>query len=157
MKLHLGIIDVPYVGRETAAQMRRRVKKGEHPPAGAKTTGDVAEILEARYHIMEIFYEVHKAEIIGALEESVSGAIENLIAGAPINMAATGEGESKIKDLFSKFLSEKEMDRLGYPGVPTEAAKRGVNHRFKKGKGPKNRPSFIDTGLYETSFRAWVD
>jgi hypothetical protein len=51
----------------------------------------------------------------------------------------------------------KEMDRLGYPGVPTKASLDGVSHRFKNKRGAPGRPSFSDTGLYEDSFVAWID
>ena len=41
-------------------------------------------------------------------------------------------------------------------GVPTGAAKKGVNHRLKIRRG-KRRPSFIDTGILRTNFVSWVD
>lgn len=158
MILHFGVIDVPYVGRETAAQMRKRLKRGDHPPAGAKTTGDVADILEAKYHVMEIFWELHHVEILKILTQSSEGALESILLGAPIQLDPYGEAGSKIKDMFSVFLTNKEMDKLGYPGVPTQAAKDGVSHRFKNRRNKKGpRPSFIDTGLYEASFKAWID
>lgn len=138
MILHLGVVDVPYVDE------------------GGKTTGDIAEILEAKYHVMGIFYEQHKEDIARALEVSVQGALENLLLGSPIGSNSLGSAESEIKHLFSRFLESKEMDTLGYPGVPTQASLKGVSHRFKRKRGPV-RPSFIDTGLYETNFAAWVD
>ena len=109
MRLHLGVLDVPY-------------KQGSN--SSPETTGDVAEILENRYHPIEIFYEEH----------------------------------ANIETRFRHFLSQKEMDSLGVPGVPTKAALAGVSHRFKHPYAKRApRPSFIDTGLYEASFRAWVE
>ena len=105
---------------------------------------------------MRVFYEQHKSDVALALEGSLAGALENLLMGAPSSVSPLGEGESKIQAAFQKFLSEKEMDRLGYPGIPTKASLMGLSHRFK-GKHGSPRPSFIDTGLYETSFKAWVD
>ncbi len=136
--LHLGVIVVPY------------------NTANGQTTGDVAEILEGKYHVMEHFYELHKDDIAVSLEGSMANALENLLMGAPTNLAPTGEATSKIEDRFKQFLSQKELDALGYPGIPTKASLKGVNHRLKKKKGAP-RPSFVDTGLYESSFKAWVD
>jgi hypothetical protein len=66
---------------------------------------------------------------------------------------------AEIEERFKDFLSLQEMDKLGVPGVPTEAAKKGKSSRFKRrrSKGGAPRPSFIDTGLYQSSFKAWVD
>ena len=135
--LHLGVIDVPYARR------------------GGKTTGDVAEILEAKYHVMEVFYRQNDAHVARSLEKSVAGALESLLLGAPPSIDAFGAGTSRIEDRFKQFLSRREIEKLGYPGVPTGAALRGVSHRFKKKRGGR-RPSFIDTGLYQSSFKAWV-
>ena len=144
--LHLGVIDQPY---------NEPPGKG-HNRTGAKTTGDVAEILEGKYHIMEIFFEEHKEDIAKSLEVSLQGALENLLMGAPTSVAPFGQASAQIENRFKKFLSEKEMDRLGYPGVPTKASLMGISHRFKGKRGPP-RPSFIDTGMYENSMKAWVD
>lgn len=140
MKLHLGVIDLPY-------------------PADAEglTTGDVAEILEDKYHPMEVFFELHGQEIADALANGMEGALESLLMGAPPQaIARAAEGAlSGVQAQFKTFLSSREMEGLGIPGVPTKAALDGVNHRLKKRKGAP-RPSFIDTGLYQSSFRAWM-
>lgn len=137
--IHLGVTELPY------------------STAGGKTTGDVAEILEDKYHIVEVFYEQHKDAVVGFLEDSVQGALESLVMGAPVTLAPLAGGLSKIEEKFKRFLSDKEMDRLGYPGVPTAASLRGVSHRFKKPYARRApRPSFIDSGLYQSSFRAWT-
>jgi hypothetical protein len=150
--LHLGVADVPY------SDPPQPVKPGAKPKTTApnETTGDVASLLEDKYHIVQIFYEQHKADVALALEGSLAGALENLLMGAPSRTSPLGEGAAKIQTAFKRFLSEKEMDRLGYPGIPTKASLLGISHRFKGKHGPP-RPSFIDTGLYETSFKAWVD
>jgi hypothetical protein len=43
-------------------------------------------------------------------------------------------------------------------GGISAAADAGKSKRFKSGytKGRKARPAFVDTGLYVSSFRAWV-
>lgn len=162
MKLHLGVIDLPYSYHQKRQERanKRRKKKGL-PPVNNKlpTTGDVAGWLEDKYHIMELFHEENRDFINGALEQSLQGTLEDILMGAPIqNHSPFAEGTSEIEKRFKQFLSGREVERLGIPGVPTQAAKDGVSHRFKKKankKGP--RPSFIDTGLYQSSFKAWVE
>lgn len=141
MKLVFGVVDFPY-------------QQGSNSGA---TTGDVAEILEAKYHVMEHFYEAHKEDIARNLEESLSDAIEAVMMGAPSQNPFLA-GASEIETRFRHFLSQREMDSLGYPGIPTKAAQKGVSHRFKHPYAKRApRPSFIDTGLYEQSFRAWLE
>lgn len=138
--LHLGVVDVPYAD------------------AGGKTTGDVAEILEDKYHVMRIFFELHDKRIAEWLEDGLSGSLENLLAGAPPRNDVFGEAMEKIQIRFRHFLANKEMDALGYPGIPTAASLKGVSHRFKRPyKRRPARPSFIDTGAYQKNFKAWID
>jgi hypothetical protein len=147
-KLHFGVLDIPYT---------EAPEKGSKKAAsGTQTTGDVATWLEDKYHVLEIFYNQHQEEIVGALENGLAGSLENMMLGAPVNANIFGTAESEITTLFRKFIESKEMDHLGYPGVPTKASLKGVNHRLKLKKGPV-RPSFRDTGLYEASMRAWVE
>ena len=76
----------------------------------------------------------------------------------------------QISTYFKQFLAMRQIEGFGIPGVPTQAALNGVNHRFKnprgkwtgKGKDRKfqrnpRRPSFIDTGMYQASSKAWFD
>jgi hypothetical protein len=136
--LHLGVIDQPY-------------------STGGKTTGDVAEILEGKYEVMGHFADKHEQDIANDLENSLEGVLENLLLGAPPAQNAFAQAESAIENRFKQFLSLKEMDSLGVSGVPTAAALAGKSKRFKSGRGPKPRPSFIDTGLYQANFKSWVD
>lgn len=151
--LHLGVADVPYVEPPAVVKPGRKAKKAATPN---QTTGDVAEILEDKYHVMQVFYEQHKADIAKLLEVDLAAAFEELLAGSNSAAFPFREGAEKIQTMFRRFLSDKEMDRLGYPGVPTMASLLGISHRFKGKRGPP-RPSFIDTGMYENSFKAWVD
>lgn len=143
MKLHLGVMDVPY-------------KEGSN--SDTKTTGDVATILEEKYHIWEHFYQAHESDIAKSLEQSMGDAIEALMMGATPAADPFTAATSAIEDRFKKFLSNREMDSLGYPGIPTQAAQKGVSHRFKHpyAKRPP-RPSFIDTGLMQASAKAWIE
>lgn len=157
--LHLGIVDVPYVDKEAPAAQRKRIKAGKPPAANELTTGDVAEILEDKYHVMEVFYELHKDDIAKNLENSVAGALETIMLGGPSDIDPFGGGTSEIDERFNDFLTNREMEKLGYEGVPTQAALDGVNHRLKHPYAKKNkrRPSFIDTGLYQRSFKSEVE
>lgn len=153
--LHLGVSDIPYTNSK-----------------GAKTTGDVAEILESKYGVMQAFVNLHGNDIAKAIEGSVVGAFESAMMGAPPRNDIYGTGTSEIEEMFRRFLSGREMDGLGIAGVPTAAALAGKSARFKSGYVKKirlripelgavtiqpSRPSFIDTGLYEGSMKAWVD
>lgn len=159
--LHLGVIEVPYVDKEkpmsTASRMKKGLKRPEH--ANELTTGDVAEILEDQYHVKEIFYELHKEDIAKDLANSVAGALETIMMGGPQDVDPFGGATSKIDERFSDFLTNREMEQIGYKGVPTLAAIEGVNHRLKHPYSRKNprRPSFIDTGLYQASSKSWID
>jgi hypothetical protein len=163
--LHLGVIDIPYVEQESARATRARLKKGKSRGRIAKlfnktaTTGDVAEILEAKYHVMRIFFELHKEEVIEDIAQSLVGAMESIQLGAPLRISPFGAAESSIQARFKQFLANREIEHVGYPGVPTQAALDGVNHRLKHPYASKNkrRPSFIDTGLYSSSFKSWLD
>jgi hypothetical protein len=165
--LNLGIIDIPYAAQNYAtpkspkamlgAAKRGKVSAPKYQ-GNQRTTGDVAEILEKRYAIMDTFFDLHKNDIVGALEGSLAGALENVLAGGPGTMSATAEGESAIETMFKQFLSNREMDALGIKGIPTKAAREGVSHRFKHPYARRpERPSFIDTGLYQSNFKAWVE
>lgn len=163
MILHLGVIDIPYseppaAGPKPTKRPRKRPRKSQAAKYGNITTGDVAEILEARYHVMELFWELHKNEVAEDLEGSIAGALETFLMGGPIDIDPVGSASSKIEDRFKQMLATKELDSLGYPGIPTMAAQRGVSHRFKRPYVRRAaRPSFIDTGLYQSSMKAWVD
>lgn len=152
--LHLGVADVPYAQAPGAAHRYTRA----HSKGSAVTTGDVAEWLEDKYHPMEVFAQQHMDDLAKDLEGSLQGALEDLLMGAPAGADAFGSATSKVEERFKEFLSLKEMDALGYPGVPTQASLRGVSHRFKHPYARRPpRPSFIDTGLYQSSFKAWVE
>lgn len=159
MKLHLGVHDIPYVD------------------AGATSTGEVAQILEDRYGVMDSFVFLHKEDITEAIAESTADAIEALIMDAPVLIDPYGAASSKIGELFRDYLDNEEIvdapeGDYGRGKVPTQAALDGVSSRFKLGKQAgvfvkgkrgrkklkgKRRPSFIDTGLYEATFTAWFD
>lgn len=158
-KLHLGVIEVPYGNVEPPAPPPKKPGKRPRVAPGAgqgKTTGDVAEILEAKYHVMEIFAQINGQKMADSLVNSLQGTVESLMMGAPLTQDPFGTATSEIDEMFKKFIDQKVMDSLGYPGVPTKAALAGRSHRFKTKHGPE-RPSFYDTGLYVDNFKSWLD
>ena len=160
-KLVLGVVDIPYSGafRPKAKKIKAGQRKFNKNYAANMTTGDVAEILEDKYAVMECFFTLHEADIARDLEEGIGYALEAVLSGAPTNLDAFGAATQQIDARFKDFLTNREMDGLGRSDVPTGAAKRGVNHRMMHpyAKANSERPSFIDTGLYETSMKSWVD
>lgn len=161
LTLHLGVEDIPYNEPPTPrriAKVRRgkqRVRAKVKAVHGEQTTGDVATILEAHYHLFTIYFELHEEEIAGWVAESIAGATEDLMAGGAPSNNPFGAAMDRIKVGFTTFIDTQEMDGTGTPGVPTGAARRGVNHRLGIKKGLP-RPSFRDTGLMESSFVAWM-
>ena len=167
MILNFGVIEIPYVHPPSTKRVKRRpliTKRGviQARPTNAAgvpapvTTGDVAQWLEDKYHIMEVFFEENQSFIFGQLENAMEGQMETLLMGGKINQPVAHSAFSEIEHRFRKFLSMQEMDGLGIPGVPTKAALMGISHRFKARHGPP-RPSFIDTGLYQKAFRVWTN
>jgi hypothetical protein len=140
MRLHLGVLDLLYEN-------------------GGKSTGDVAQLLENRYHILEIFAEEAGGDVISKVfEHSAQDAIEDLIGGAPVSVISlTLAGEEEIATATRIFIDQRELDGV-VPGVPTKAARKGVNHRLKHPTSRNNpeRPSFRDTGTYQAALRAWT-
>lgn len=152
--INLGVVDVAYAGARGSA--------------GATTTGEVAKILEDKYHVMETFFEARKDAIAAAAAESVERAIEELMQFGQV-IDPTYRAEQKIDAEFRAFLTNDEMTKLvgglspsesallGRGGTFTGAAMQGISHRKKHPYAKKNkaRPAFVDTGLYRASFRSW--
>lgn len=150
-----GVIDLPYADAQSYKTLKARKPKVVR--SSSLTTGDVAEILEAQYQVMGHFVEYHGKEIADDLEDSYAKALNAILDGAPPTFNPAGAAVSAIQNRFREFLYNREMDNK-VPGVPTEAAKKGQSKRFKRAsKKRKDRPSFIDTGLYEASFIVWVE
>ncbi|MGQ3662115.1 hypothetical protein [Citrobacter braakii] len=137
MKVCLGVIDMPYDYGDTSA-----------------TTYEVAEDLQERYQIFTHFWEAHVDDIVPEVGEAVGLALINHIKyGAPM---PGGELLGETMKAFNVFLEGEEMAGLSVDGVPTLAALEGKNSRLKIERGER-RPSFIDGGLFKSSFVAWID
>lgn len=145
-RLCLGVVDIPYQptdGREK----------------GLPSTGDVAEWLEKKYGVMESFVNLKEDEIAENLADSLADAMQDLILGAPPGADPLLEGFSNIEEDFRRYIETQQVEGQGLPGVPTQAAKDGVNHRLKHPYAKVNprRPSFVDTGQYLGAFKVWSD
>lgn len=166
MIIHLGVVDVPY----SAESFEKPPKKSKFRRGSAKrpardviskagdiTTGDVATILEKKYHIEEAFWKSrHGEKIANAITEDLNDYLNDKMAGAPVELTFAA-ALSTAHTEFQEFIDSREMN--GMPNIPTDAAKRGVNHRFLHPYATNNpeRPSFRDTGLMEASFVAWLE
>lgn len=167
MKLHLGFENYPYAGRyETASPLTKSAKsrrprvlsRSQQNYGQGKTTLEVANELESRYHIVETFWEMVEDEFVDQLEESFADDIEEVIAmGGTSRTGISDRDTDRLEAKFRQYLQSRKFDGV-IPGVPTTAALRGVSHlrQHPYAKRPP-RPSFIDTGMYQRSFRVWVE
>lgn len=149
-KLMLGVVDVAYSDGD-----------------GAKTTGEVAGYLEDEYHIMRTFLESYEEQIGEFLADAMVGEIESLAQGVAIfgkdisthlgGRVISGQSvNGKIEEAFRDFLDAREWKQTS--GQAVGAADQGVSHRKKKPLKKRDaRSEFVDTGLYQASFRAWIE
>lgn len=150
--LNLGVVDVGYTDSE-----------------GSVTTGDVAGWLEDRYHIMRTFLELNEGFIGQCLIDAASGAIESIAQGRPVpglnaelntrldaRQLFGSSVNERIEERFRDFLDAGEMNRYLPPTQQSQAAAQGINHRKKNPNTGQGRQAFIDTGLYQAAFRAWM-
>lgn len=118
----------------------------------------MAEILERRYGLFSTFSVLRGADIVSCVESALEDRLENLALGhAPTQFNLTDAELAPIEEAFRESIDRREYDGR-VPGVPTGAARRGVNHRLKRpyARGNPPRPSFLDTGLLQANFKAWV-
>lgn len=158
--LHLGVIDIPYAYTQKGERStKKRAGKKSRKVVKSTTTGDVAEILEAKYGLMETFFEVHEDEIVGEITQSLAQAIESLMSGIPQNHDPFSAGTQQINEMFKQFILSGEAEKVSIPGTPTKAALHGVSHRkaHPYAKANARRVSFYDTGLFVDNFMSWVD
>lgn len=145
MEINLGVLDVPHLnwigGKKT----------GE----SHLTIGDLATILEAKYHVMETFASVRRENIKSQVKDAMATRLTAELRGERDRGRALNKAFGQIEHMFRDFLVQKQMDGL-VKGVPTQASLDGISHRFKKPNAKRPaRPSFIDTGQYVAAFKAW--
>lgn len=150
--LHLGVLDQPYA---TPGKRSQKVM----------TTFEVAKILERNYGLFSLFWQAHGADAAEDMGEALKASFEAMLMGQAIHPYCSAM--SKIEHRFRQFLSNREIERMQFAPrtriadhallqIPTKAALKGIRHRHGKVSGGSRRPSFIDSGLLQTSFRAWT-
>lgn len=140
MRLIFGVNDVAYTDPSTNR---------------ATTTGDVAGYLENDYHVMRTYLELHETEIGELLAHAMAGEIESLAQGKPAHFDVSGP-MNRIEEEFRDYLDRGEWRNTS--GQVIAAAEAGVSHRKKRPYAKnKERTAFVDTGLYQASFRAWLE
>lgn len=155
--LVLGVIEVPYENEGKDAPKGKKRRRGEGSARGKPTTTvDVANFLEEKYGVMAVFYEQYKDSIGNAVVHSLEGALEDIFLGSP-NTDPFAEAGQEIASGFREFLLSAQIEELGVPGVPTQASIERRSLRFKDKVSAGPRPSFISTGTYELSMRAWIE
>jgi hypothetical protein len=137
--LHLGVVDVSYADG-----------------GGATTTGDVAGYLEDRYHIMRIFTEENEAFIGEVLVDEVAGAIESIAMGKRMGSLNLRPAMGKIEARFRDALDSGELHRVLPATQQVNDTTLKTSLRKKAVKQESRRQAFIDSGLYQASFRAWL-
>jgi hypothetical protein len=166
MKLMLGFESFPYPARYSAgspltASVKKRkpkiLSRAQQSYGQGKTTSDIANELETKYGIVEAFYELEEDNIIEMLEDAFGEDIEEVMTMEEPKTGIATEETDKIEKRFRTRLNREELHTRG--NVPTLAAQRGISHlrQHPYAKGATSRPSFVDTGLYQRSFRAWVE
>jgi hypothetical protein len=155
LKLHLGFDSVPY------SYPPKSTRKGRISPGygAGKTTAQVAKELEQTYGIVEAFYNMEEDYLVRKIEDVMGEELEEVITMSRTTRkkAISDETTDLIEARFRRDLAARKYDGI-IPNVPTTSSLRGVSHLRRHPyakRGP--RPSFIDTGLYRASFRAWVE
>jgi hypothetical protein len=136
-RLHFGVVEVGYAW-------------GNRP----RTTHQVASFLEARYGVIERFAGDHEKKIRQMAREQAERHARAVVKGREPSLQPMLD---EIKRDFKSYILRKALDGR-VRGVPTKASLMGVNHRLRHPyrKGNPVRPSFFDTGLYVSAFKAWV-
>jgi hypothetical protein len=164
MKLQLGFENIPYSARYsqqsplTATMKARRPRQMSQPQQAygtGKTVGQVAEELEKKYGVVETFYNLEENYIVDSFEGAYINGMELGMGGGSWDVI--WDPSITLGSKFRRSLSSKRFDGL-IRGVPTRASIKGVSHlRADPFKASSPRPSFIDTSLYQRSFKAWTE
>jgi hypothetical protein len=142
--MHLGVLDVAYSDPDNKS---------------LSTTGEVADFLEKQFDVMGTFYEVYGDKITDLLGKYTADRITAICKGMSEGASPVDRAMETIRIWFVNFLETREWERV--TGITIGAAEEGVSHRVKdvqnlEGKRSA-RPAFVDTGLYQAAFRAWME
>jgi hypothetical protein len=158
LTLHMGFLNTPYTdeARQAPARFAKSVERLKRRRSFSRTmtAEKVSKILEGKYNIVETFNEIYEDDINALIHEGFKEVAEHVI------MNKGGDTRAKMKNLmkpytnqvqrmFKAFIDDEEMNNM-VPGVPTKVSIKG-----RRGRRPG--PSFLRTGIYKASFRAWVE
>lgn len=121
----------------------------------ARSATQVAEYLEARYGIVETFWEMKQDRIYDILADVQEKAIEDIAAGKKRKVVLRRPDALKIERIFKSAINNREFDGV-VPGAPTAVALSGRS-RYRGQRRGSSRASFVDSGTYRDSFRVWVE
>ena len=160
--INMGFESFPYPARYQARSPVKLKGKMRFKPRSVRayganrTTKEVSQEIESKYHVVETFSEMEGPFIVDLIEGATVDAIEAIIEGRIPSLKIQDSSTKEIEQRFRDNLDSRRYDGV-ISGVPTLAAQRGVDHtqhRPYAKRGP--RPSFVDTGLYKNTFRVWV-
>jgi hypothetical protein len=154
---HMGFLNTPYTKQNIAAPVAAAKTVREQPRRGftkTMTAEDVANILESKYNILEIFSQIHGEEIMEMAHQSFTDVIVKTLTEyrKPASQRMVDYMKPKTREvekMFRSFIRMGEMNSLS--GMPTKSI---------TGKGRISRragPAFIDTGIYLASFYCRAD
>jgi hypothetical protein len=136
---------------------RKRLTKPQRAYGEGKTTLEVAQELEDKYHIVEKFLEMEEDRINELAGDVITDAFEDIEKFTRHKWKKRTKAMEGIESRFRANLVGRKYDGV-LSGVPTMAAIRGVSHLNQHPYAKRaSRPSFIDTGMYMRSFRAWLE
>jgi hypothetical protein len=145
MKLHLGFEDHAYPSQPSPLKRGKLTRSLKATYGQGKTSREVAKELEDRYKIVEEFWNLEEDNFVEILEDAFAEDIEEVMTmKKPSRKGVSFKGTDLLEARFRRNLALGRYDNI-ISGVPTTAAKRG------------HRPSFIVTGTYLQSFRAWLE
>ena len=131
------------------------VDPSEMPYAGSGsiTCGEVAEILEGKFDVMQIFANMNEAKIAAFIEQGIADSIESKMMGAPDDLDMFGSAMEKIKDGFDEYIDQQQH------GIKLKKFNRPMaGARFKKQyRKVAKTLAFVDSGMYRSNFKAWVE
>jgi hypothetical protein len=142
--------------------VKRRLAKRPSPAqigyGQGKSSSQVAIELETRYRIVETFYNLEEDNlIIPLLADDYRDLLDAQMSGLQTVATVTTRTTDKIEQRFRRNLTGRRYDGV-IRGVPTRTSQRGISHlRLKPSAARGSRPSFVNTGLYMRSFKAWEE
>jgi hypothetical protein len=163
IKLHMGFIGTPYTYETKGAPIRsakiEEARKRKRGFSRTMTADKLAGILERKYEIVQVFNEIYENEITEMIHNGFREVAEHMISNRKTGTTTIGMKRlmkpytDKIQEMFRTFIDNEEMNGL-VEGVPTAVSvtgRGGWKWRRKPG------PSFVASGIYRASFRAWVE